>query len=111
MKSFGLDDVVVRWIEAYLSCRVSREHVGGEHSGELPMHSDLSQGSVIGPLLLLLFVNDLPDVLETLTFDLHQLIHNFKFHALLQRFVSCTADYVFQLVKPPVNYRSAKRRF
>ncbi len=29
MKSFGLGDVVVRWIEAYLSCRVSRVHVGG----------------------------------------------------------------------------------
>ncbi len=33
MKSFGLGDVVVRWIEAYLSGRVSRVHVGGEHSG------------------------------------------------------------------------------
>ncbi len=33
MKSFGLGNVVVRWIEAYLSGRVSRVHVGGEHSG------------------------------------------------------------------------------
>ncbi len=31
------------------------------------MHSGVSQGSVIGPLLFLLFVNNLPDVLETLT--------------------------------------------
>ncbi len=34
MKSFGLGDVVVRWIEAYLSGRVSRVQVGGEHSGQ-----------------------------------------------------------------------------
>ncbi len=34
-------------------------HVGGEHSGAIPIHSDVSQGSVIDPLLFLLFVNDL----------------------------------------------------
>ncbi len=33
MKCFSLGDVVVRWIEADLSGRVSRVHVGGEHSG------------------------------------------------------------------------------
>ncbi len=67
MKSFGLGDVVVRWIEAYLSGLVSRVHVGGEHSRSIPMHSGVPQGSVIGPLLFLLFVNDLPDALETMT--------------------------------------------
>ncbi len=67
MNSLGLGDAVVRWIKAYLSGRVSRVHVGGEHLGAISMHSDIPQGSVIGPLLFLLFVNDLPDVLETMT--------------------------------------------
>ncbi len=63
MKSFGLGDVVVRWIEANLSGRVSRVQVGGKHSGAIPTHSGVPQGS----LLFLLLVNALPDVLDTLT--------------------------------------------
>ncbi len=33
MKSFGLSDAVMPWIEANLSGRVSRVHVSGEHPG------------------------------------------------------------------------------
>ncbi len=67
MNSFGLGDVAVRWIEAYLSGGVSRVHVGGELSGTILMRSGVPQGSVIGSFLYLLFVNDLPDALEALT--------------------------------------------
>ncbi len=62
MQSFGLGDVVVCWIDAYVSGRVTRVHVGREHSGAIPMHSGVPQGA----FLFLLFVNDLPDVLEAL---------------------------------------------
>ncbi len=67
MKSFGLGDVIVRWIEAYLFGRVSSVNDGGELSRTIPMRSGISQGSVIGPLLFLLFVNDLLNALKALT--------------------------------------------
>ncbi len=67
MKPFGPGDAVVRWIEAYLSGRVSRVHVGGEHSGAITIHSSVPQGSVISQFSFLLFVNKIPDVFEALT--------------------------------------------
>ncbi len=42
--------MVVRWIEEYISDRISRIHVGGEHSGSILMHSGVPQGFMIGPL-------------------------------------------------------------
>ncbi len=64
MRSFGLGDCVVLWIEAYPSERVSGVHVCGGLSGTIPMRSGVPQGSVINLLLFLLFGTDLSDVLE-----------------------------------------------
>ncbi len=65
MKFFFLD--VVRWIEKYISGRDPRIDVGGELSVTNPMRNVVPPRCVICLLLFLLFVNDLPDVLETLT--------------------------------------------
>ncbi len=47
MKSFGIGDVVVRWIETYLFERVSRVHVGGEHSVRVVKYWNKLQASVL----------------------------------------------------------------
>ncbi len=67
MKPFDLGDIIVRWIEAYLTGQFSRGHFRGELSGSIPLHSEFSQGSVTSQLLFLLLVNDLTDALEALT--------------------------------------------
>ncbi len=66
IKSLGVVDVAVRWIEAYLSGQVSRVYVWGELSGLISMRSGIPQGSVICSVFLT-FVNDLLGALEALS--------------------------------------------
>ncbi len=67
LESFGLSEKFVRWIRSYLTGRTYRLHVADALSQEIRIKSGVSQGSVIGPLLFLLIVNDLPSVINVIT--------------------------------------------
>ncbi len=56
----------MRFIEAYISGRVSREHVDGELSGTVSVRSGVPQGFPIGPLFSP-FRERPPDASETMT--------------------------------------------
>jgi hypothetical protein len=61
LSQFGITGPLLDWFCDYLSGRKQRVVVDGFSSSYLDVTSGVPQGSMVGPLLFLIYVNDLPD--------------------------------------------------
>jgi len=65
LKHYGVDANIHAWIRAFLCDRSQQVLVEGESSNSVTVDSGVPQGTVLGPLLFLLHINDLPDTVTS----------------------------------------------
>ena len=67
LKHHGIEGNFLKWLTDYLNERQQKVIIRGCTSNPKPINAGVPQGSVLGPLLFLIYVNDIADSLLSLT--------------------------------------------
>ena len=71
LEAYGVRDNELELLRSYLSGRTQYVHINGCHSSPRTVSAGVPQGSILGPILFLLFINDLPSAAQHSTVDIY----------------------------------------
>lgn len=68
---YKFSDTTINWFSSYLLNRSQKVCINNTISGAAPINSGVPQGSILGPLMFLMFINDLPLYTNLVNTDLY----------------------------------------
>ena len=86
MDAYGVRGNLHNWLSSFLKDRQMNVVVEGEHSKSVHVDSGVPQGTVLGPLMFLVHINDLPE-------SVRSQVHLFADDCLLYREIRCPKDH------------------
>ncbi len=115
LRKYGLKISATKWIESYLEGRMQVTKVDGVLSPPAPVACGVPQGSILGPLLFTIYVNDIPKCVANAKINLYADDTAISVSArsiddvIMQlESVMCTVSKWFRLNKLSVNYSKTK---